>query len=295
MSTADWRALDLSADGRSLVEASAGTGKTWTIAALYLRLLLEPCDGGAIGPRNIVVSTFTDAAAQELRQRIRARLQGAQALLADARRAPAERLVRDVQDDEVLQWLRARCLAVDGSVDADKVEAFHLRLQLALAELDQAPIGTLHALCHRILREQPFASGTGFGQLELVAGSALDGELADDLWRRLADAAVPPDACLVNFYRGDARMGLHQDRDEADFSVPVLSVSLGDTAVFRLGGPRRGDPTRSLRLSSGDVCVLGGPARLAFHGIDRVIPGSSRLIPGGGRINLTLRRARPRD
>ena len=112
-----------------------------------------------------------------------------------------------------------------------------------------------------------------------------------DLWARLTDAAGPPDACLVNLYRDGARMGLHQDKDEADFGWPVLSVSLGDTAVFRLGGPRRSDPTRSMRLASGDVCVLAGPMRLAYHGIDRVLPGSSRLVPGGGRINLTLRRA----
>jgi len=111
------------------------------------------------------------------------------------------------------------------------------------------------------------------------------------LWDRLAEAAGPPDACLVNFYNAEARMGLHQDKDEEDFSFPVLSVSLGDTAVFRLGGVRRGDPTRTLRLASGDVCVLGGPARLFHHGVDRVLAGSSRLIEGGGRINLTLRRA----
>jgi alkylated DNA repair protein (DNA oxidative demethylase) len=114
-----------------------------------------------------------------------------------------------------------------------------------------------------------------------------------DLWAALADPAVPPDACLVNLYREGARMGLHQDRDEADFGFPVLSVSLGDTAVFRIGGRKRTDPTRSLRLSSGDVCLLAGEARLAFHGVDRILSGSSRLIPGGGRINLTLRRARP--
>ncbi|MDI1252299.1 UvrD-helicase domain-containing protein [Thermomonas sp.] len=191
MTTSDWRALSLAPGGRSLVEASAGTGKTWTIAALYLRLLLEPREGGPISPRGIVVSTFTDAAAQELRQRIRARLQGAQELLARARHAPDELLNRDLQDDEVLHWLRGCCLAADGSVDAGKLDAFHLRLQLALAELDQAPIGTLHALCQRILREQPFASGMGFGQVELVAGRELDGELADDLWRQLAQSPEP--------------------------------------------------------------------------------------------------------
>lgn len=113
------------------------------------------------------------------------------------------------------------------------------------------------------------------------------------LWAELADPEVPPDACLVNLYRDGAKMGLHQDRDEADFSFPVLSVSLGDTAIFRIGGSRRRDPTVSVRLASGDVCLLAGPARLAHHGIDRVLGGSSRLAPGGGRINLTLRRAGP--
>ena len=113
-----------------------------------------------------------------------------------------------------------------------------------------------------------------------------------DLWAEVCDPAVAPDACLVNLYRGSAKMGLHQDRDEADFGFPVLSVSLGDTAVFRIGGIKRTVPTTSIRLASGDVCVLAGEARLAFHGVDRILPGSSRLIPGGGRINLTLRRAR---
>lgn len=113
------------------------------------------------------------------------------------------------------------------------------------------------------------------------------------LWAEHANAAVPADACLVNLYRAGARMGLHRDEDEADFAFPVLSVSLGDTAIFRIGGLQRGDPTRSVRLASGDVCLLAGEARLAFHGVDRILAGSSRLIPGGGRINLTLRRARP--
>ena len=113
-----------------------------------------------------------------------------------------------------------------------------------------------------------------------------------DLWRRYAPDAPEPDACLVNLYREGAKMGLHQDRDEADFSAPVLSLSLGDTAIFRLGGPKRGDPTTTLRLNSGDLCLLAGEARLAFHGIDRVLEGSSTVVPGGGRLNLTVRRAR---
>ena len=113
-----------------------------------------------------------------------------------------------------------------------------------------------------------------------------------ELWRRYAPDAPQPDACLVNLYRDGAKMGLHQDRDEADFSVPVLSVSLGDTALFRLGGTARSGPTTSLKLNSGDVCLLSGPARLAFHGVDRVLEGSSTVVPGGGRLNLTLRKAR---
>jgi alkylated DNA repair protein (DNA oxidative demethylase) len=113
------------------------------------------------------------------------------------------------------------------------------------------------------------------------------------LWAELCDAATPPDCCLVNFYDAASKMGLHRDFDEADFRFPVLSVSLGDTALFRLGGLRRTDPTGQIRLASGDVVVLGGEARCAYHGVDRIIPGSSRLIAGGGRINLTLRRAAP--
>ena len=112
-----------------------------------------------------------------------------------------------------------------------------------------------------------------------------------DLWRRFCPGAPEPDACLANLYRDGAKMGLHQDRDEHDFTVPVLSLSLGDTAVFRLGGTSRGGPTTSLKLKSGDVCILAGPARLAFHGVDRVLEGSSTVVPGGGRLNLTLRKA----
>lgn len=110
------------------------------------------------------------------------------------------------------------------------------------------------------------------------------------LWRVVSDYAHPPEACLVNIYGPDARMGLHVDADEAAADAPVVSVSLGDAAVFRIGGPRRSDPTRSLKLSSGDVLVLAGAARHAYHGVDRIVAGSSRLLPGGGRINLTLRR-----
>jgi DNA oxidative demethylase len=115
------------------------------------------------------------------------------------------------------------------------------------------------------------------------------------LWSDVAAYPHPPQACLINFYGPDAKMGLHQDRDEADFAAPVVSVSLGDSCLFRVGGVKRGDPTRSFRLNSGDVVVLGGSARLAFHGVDRIYPATSTLLTeggltGGGRINLTMRR-----
>ncbi len=111
-----------------------------------------------------------------------------------------------------------------------------------------------------------------------------------ELWNEVADYPAPPEACLVNYYAPSAKMGLHQDKDEEDFLAPVVSVSLGDTGVFRVGGASRKDPTRALQLKSGDVVVLGGKDRLAFHGIDRILPGSSDLLAEGGRFNLTLRR-----
>ncbi len=111
-----------------------------------------------------------------------------------------------------------------------------------------------------------------------------------EAWERLAGYPHPPEACLINYYGPDARLGLHQDRDEKDFAAPVVSLSLGDTCLFRVGGSRRNDPTQAFRLASGDAVVLGGASRLAFHGVDRIIAGTSRLLPQGGRINLTLRR-----
>ncbi|PZF78848.1 alpha-ketoglutarate-dependent dioxygenase AlkB [Aestuariivirga litoralis] len=110
------------------------------------------------------------------------------------------------------------------------------------------------------------------------------------LWRQVSGYPHDPEACLVNFYSGGARMGLHRDEDEEDFSAPVVSVSLGDTAVFRIGGPERGGKTETLKLASGDVLVMGGASRLCYHGIDRVLSGTSTLLKDGGRINLTLRR-----
>ncbi len=109
------------------------------------------------------------------------------------------------------------------------------------------------------------------------------------VWQAVAAVGRDPECCLVNFYSGAAKMGLHQDRDEADFAMPVVSISLGDEARFRIGNISRGGSTESIWLRSGDVAVIGGAARLVHHGIDRVAPGTSTLLPQGGRINLTMR------
>lgn len=109
------------------------------------------------------------------------------------------------------------------------------------------------------------------------------------IWEDVAMDEATPDCCLVNFYGDGAKMGMHQDRDEADFSHPVVSLSLGDDALFRIGAPTREGKTESLWLKSGDVMVMGGDARLTYHGIDRIKFGSSRLLPKAGRLNVTLR------
>ncbi|SFO94237.1 alpha-ketoglutarate-dependent dioxygenase AlkB family protein [Tranquillimonas alkanivorans] len=110
-----------------------------------------------------------------------------------------------------------------------------------------------------------------------------------DIWRTVSGVERLPDSCLINFYGEGARMGLHQDRDEGEFQWPVVSVSLGDDALFRMGGVERSEGTESVWLNSGDVVVMGGAARLAHHGVDRIRFGSSRLLPQGGRVNVTLR------
>lgn len=111
-----------------------------------------------------------------------------------------------------------------------------------------------------------------------------------DIWDTVSGYSLPPQACLINFYSDDAKMGLHQDKDEQDLAAPVVSISLGNSCLFRIGGAARTDRTHSLKLVSGDVIVLGGEGRLCFHGVDRIYPATSTLLKSGGRINLTLRR-----
>lgn len=136
------------------------------------------------------------------------------------------------------------------------------------------------------------ASGYRYQAIHPTTGRAWPA-IPDDLmhlWQRLLPAAPLPQACLVNFYSGKARLGSHRDADEEDQETPVLSVSLGDAAVFHVGGLARSDAKVRMTLQSGDVVILGGTSRRAYHGIDRVLPGTSDLLPGGGRLNLTLRR-----
>ena len=172
----DWRQLPL--QGRVLVEASAGTGKTWTLAALYLRLLLEGEHAGQrLLPERIAVATFTDAAAQELGERLRARMTQA---LEWSRHGAAD------ATDPVGAWLLERW-AAPGQRERDG-----LHLLTALARLDRAPIGTLHGLCYRLLREQPMESGLGFATPRLTAGEELREALARDLLRHLGAGLTPP-------------------------------------------------------------------------------------------------------
>lgn len=177
----DWRQLTLHGDGRTLVEASAGTGKTWTIGALYLRLLLEKRDGQPpLSPRQIVVATYTNAAADELRRRLRARLLDTLDLALHGFDAAPEPEHTD------RSWLHSRWL------DPGEHAADIGRLQLALAELDLAPVSTLHRLCARILADHPFAAGAAFRMPEMVDGMQLVEALADDLWRVIQSGTALP-------------------------------------------------------------------------------------------------------
>jgi alkylated DNA repair protein (DNA oxidative demethylase) len=112
--------------------------------------------------------------------------------------------------------------------------------------------------------------------------------LATDLGPAIAEG-YQPDTALINFYDDGARMGMHRDKDERS-DAPVVSLSLGDTCVFRFGNTEsRGQPYQDLHLMSGDLFVFGGPSRFAYHGVPKVLPGSGPDIGLRGRLNLTLR------
>ena len=114
-----------------------------------------------------------------------------------------------------------------------------------------------------------------------------------DLWQDVTDFPQDPEACLINWYREGNKMGAHIDNDEQEARAPIVSVSLGDPALFRIGGPIRGGSTKGLKLFSGDVVVMGGESRFCYHGVSKIFYGESALVPRGGRINLTMRRVRP--
>lgn len=216
-----WLELPLGAPGRALVEASAGTGKTWTIAVLYLRLLLEPAQ--ALGVERIVVTTFTDAAAQELRERLRRSLRDALALV-DA--ACAGRPAPDAPGEHEA-WLLQRW--TDDPVRAED----RRRLRLALADFDRAPVGTLHGLCQRILVEHPFQSGSRFDVGEPTSGQALAEELARDAWRVLhqGDGEAPDGVDL------DALKLSTFTRQLRQLMAPGVDLRGTDLAQVRAGLP----------------------------------------------------------
>lgn len=107
-----------------------------------------------------------------------------------------------------------------------------------------------------------------------------------DIWHDITNLKTLPDCCLINDYNMNAKMGLHVDNDEEDFSYPVLSISIGNSALFRFGGTKRSDKTKSIKLHHGDVLMMSQESRLIYHGIDKIYP-SHRF---NNRINLTLRK-----
>ncbi|MBS0231582.1 MAG: UvrD-helicase domain-containing protein [Proteobacteria bacterium] len=200
----DWTELPLDDGGRSLVEASAGTGKTWTIGALYLRLLLEQ----KRTPRQIVVATFTNAAAAELSERLRERLLQALAEAARFVEDEGSMTAADMLMDRV--WLRRRWHSNPGQRLADIQ-----RLQAALGEFDGAPISTLHALCTRILADHPLAAGVSFRGRAIIDARTLATSLQDDLWRVIAQGRDDDALVLLARAAGITRADLKR-------YVPVL-------------------------------------------------------------------------
>jgi len=268
-----WSELPLDAPGRSLVEASAGTGKTWTIAALYLRLLLEPAKAFTV--EQLVVTTFTDAAAQELRERLRKALRDALALVdaATAGQPPLE------APDDSQEWLLRRWSDVDTRTEDRR------RLRLALADFDRAPVGTLHGLCQRILVEHPLETGSRFEVGEPTSGQALAEELARDAWRVLhqGDGEVPagfdPDALKLSTFTKQLRQlmapGVHIDADAEDLAavlsdVPEDLVSGLQAVAARTEWFARSNSALRSALTGLAALFAGGPAWPADNHLELV-------------------------
>ena len=240
----DWTTLPLGAGGRSLIEASAGTGKTWTIAVLYLRLLLEQ----GLSPRAIVVTTFTEAAAQELRERLRRRLLWAEAQASSVLDASsnAAAAVDATAQDPALDWLHARW-RTPGAAARDLQS-----LRLALAELEHAPVSTLHGLCRRILAEQPIEAGADFRAAELVSTESLLDELSADLWRRLQQGSEDEPLYQLQRMTGKALSlaqlrGLLKSTLMAGIEVDAPALPVEDRAAAALAQP---DAARAARLQA---------------------------------------------
>ena len=229
----DWRAMPL--HGRVLIEASAGTGKTWNIGVIYLRLLLER----GLRVEQILVTTFTDAAAQELRERLRRRLVEAERLLEAAARDAASA-------DPLESWLAALC------PDADSTRLALRRIQLARSDLDRAPVSTIHALCQRIQRDYPLQSGAAFADDQLFDEQQLMRECVEDFWRRryLAGAVDPREAELL---LKDGPEGLLRDLGGLANSVDARIEAGGLAELERALGVLRTDASiAELRRLAGD-------------------------------------------
>jgi exodeoxyribonuclease V beta subunit len=267
---ADWTALELAGHGRSLVEASAGTGKTWTISALYLRLLLEQ----QLSPRRIIVSTFTNATAAELGERLRGKLLWA---LAEATKHVAGDGVEAGKDEAADRaWLRNRWRANVSTPHADT-----LRLQAALAELDAAPVFTLHALCSRILADHPFAAGTLFRGREIIDGRTLEAALTADLWRVVAQGQASDELVELARDAGITRARLRKYVPvllQPDVTVAAASPEDLVAAVKAIVGDLR-NWAKELRSVLGQPGLLreGGKTKQAWDALAAALDSADAL------------------
>ncbi|WP_297802624.1 UvrD-helicase domain-containing protein [Arenimonas sp. GDDSR-1] len=267
----DWRTLDLSSGRRSLLEASAGTGKTWTISVLYLRLLLEQ----GLSPRQIVVTTFTNPAAEELRERLRARLMWAVAYASGRKCLPPDSAALDVL------WLQVRWLE---SPDVQQADA--RKLQVALVELDMAPITTLHGLCQRILSDHPFASGALFNGGELISGAMLLDELAKDLRRRLLQGDPQQDELIQLQHSAGLQPNAQTlKRILGQLLMPGSTIrTFTEDELDRLLPKDRAQEFRDLVGCFGKTIKLGK----AFESLADILENRETAVPGGSDLESVL-------